>query len=90
MEVPEDAGKNDNLVKLGNTDCKAYKVKANEVKVTVEKISDKVGEMPRINYKFNGLKYRYSYMVGVVEKTMYFDCLIKVGLDMLLIIAIMP
>ncbi|TRY93274.1 hypothetical protein DNTS_021650 [Danionella cerebrum] len=60
-----DKGENgEDLVKLKYTTASAVKEKEGKVLVQGEVLCEGV-ELPRINYNFNGRKYRYSYMCCV-------------------------
>ncbi|XP_047468958.1 carotenoid-cleaving dioxygenase, mitochondrial-like [Penaeus chinensis] len=50
-----------NLVTLASTKCTAIRDKSGAIYCRPEDLSQHCMEMPRINYKFNGKKYRYSY-----------------------------
>lgn len=50
-----------NLVKLSGTKCQASKKKCGAIHCIPEELSEHSMEMPRINYRLNGKKYRYSY-----------------------------
>ena len=67
LNLPENAGIEENLVELEGTECKAFKLNETLIKAEEEALADpKVFyEMPRINYDFNKKKYRYAYGVGM-------------------------
>ena len=83
MNPPNDAAKDQNLVTLGNTSCKAFKLDEGKIKVEGESLSDGDMEMPRINYGFNGVKYRYFYAVGFDLNNFKFHSIHKVNNDRL-------
>ena len=79
LNIPEGVGNNkENLVTLAGTTCTAFKVNSGHMMITGEKLSDTFGEMPRINYKRNGVKYRYFYAVGYTKNNMKYYKLFKV------------
>ncbi|XP_071519059.1 LOW QUALITY PROTEIN: carotenoid-cleaving dioxygenase, mitochondrial-like [Panulirus ornatus] len=54
-----------NLVTLSDTECTANKLKDGSIYCEPEDLSSCHMEMPRINYRLNGKKYRYFY--GIVS-----------------------
>ncbi|KAG7178077.1 Beta,beta-carotene 9',10'-oxygenase-like 1 [Homarus americanus] len=50
-----------NLVALRDTKCQAFKLNTGAIQCVPEDLSPAWMEMPRINYRLNGKKYRYIY-----------------------------
>ena len=78
LNPQEDSTPDQNLVTLSNTTCKAFRLSDTRVKVEDEKLSDGELEMPRINYDYNGRKYRYFYGVGFNLDNFAFHSIFKV------------
>ncbi|CAL4122786.1 unnamed protein product [Meganyctiphanes norvegica] len=57
----KDAQVKTNLVTLNYTKAQAFKLKNGKINLEFEPLTEGRLEMPRINYKFNGKKYRYCY-----------------------------
>ncbi|XP_042227529.1 beta,beta-carotene 15,15'-dioxygenase-like [Homarus americanus] len=71
---------NTNLVTL-NTKCSAYKRKNGSIEVEGQVISKQYFDLPRINYKYNGKEYTYSYGVEVNPKGVEFSQLVKMNVQ---------
>ncbi|GFY54121.1 beta,beta-carotene 9',10'-oxygenase [Trichonephila inaurata madagascariensis] len=67
LNVGSDKAGDVNLVSLPNTEAKAFKNPDGRINLVPEVLTGSQSwsaELPRINYDFNGKKYRYSYSVG--------------------------
>ncbi|XP_066944719.1 beta,beta-carotene 15,15'-dioxygenase-like [Macrobrachium rosenbergii] len=67
----------ENLVKIKDTTCKAIKQANGSVHCTTQIIHPDFLDMPRINYKKNGKKYRYTYAVGTKGNDLQFERILK-------------
>ncbi|XP_001380954.3 beta,beta-carotene 15,15'-dioxygenase isoform X2 [Monodelphis domestica] len=84
LQVDKDAEMGENLVKLESTTATARKEKDDQVYCQSEELYEGI-ELPRINYAYNGKKYRYVYTAEVQwnpipTKIMKFDVLTKSSL----------
>ncbi|CAH1232194.1 BCO1 [Branchiostoma lanceolatum] len=64
LDVPEDVPDDENLVKLSDTLASAIR-KDDSIYCVPEILTDANFDLPRVNEKYNGRKYRYIYAVDV-------------------------
>ncbi|XP_021949663.1 beta,beta-carotene 15,15'-dioxygenase [Folsomia candida] len=66
----EGAKIDENLVKMKNTTATAVLRPGNVVHLTPHHINKEWAELPRINYSYNGKKYKYTYAIASSEDVM--------------------
>nr|QNU40510.1 EcBCO-like2 [Palaemon carinicauda] len=71
------AATGENLIKMKDTTCTAIKQENGSVHCTTQILHPDFFDMPRINYKRNGKKYRYAYGVGTKGNDLQFERLLK-------------
>ncbi|KAG7173550.1 Beta,beta-carotene 15,15'-dioxygenase-like 2, partial [Homarus americanus] len=80
LSLPDETHKNVNLIKLENTRCSAVRTSKSSVHCTPTVLWNEGFELPRINYKKNGLPYRYVYGVSIGQD-LTFEKLVKLEVN---------
>ena len=80
LKVPDKGEVMKQLLTWKSTTCTAVKTESGEIHCTPELLNPRIFELPRINYKTNGLPYRYAY--GVTSGSeLFFQQLMKLDVE---------
>lgn len=82
LPLPTESDRMDtNLVTLKDTKCTAHKLKNGNIFVQGQVTSPNIIDLQRINYKYNGKRYTYTYGVEVNPLGVQFSRLVKINVQ---------